>query len=199
SKELSGTFSSLKIAIDELQEEFPERKIYTVDSKVISIGSYLLNRLVSNLYHQGKTAEEIVEYANRERDKVAMYLYSDDLKFFRRSGRVSNFSAFMGTILGIHPIIHLDSNGFMKALTKARGRLGSLNKILDFVSELEEDIADYPVIIGHADCEDLAHKLGELLEQRFGKLNIEYVIVNPTAGAHCGPNSMGIAFHAKHR
>ena len=106
----------------------------------------------------------------------------------------------MGNILGIHPIIHMSSEGKMVNIAKARGRMTTLNKIVDMVSENEEKIKDYPVIIAHSDSLEIAHQLENLLKQRFGEdLKTEYVVVNPTAGAHCGPNCVGVGFHAKSR
>ena len=72
--------------------------------------------------------------------------------------------------------------------------------ILDIMSELQEDMKSHRVIISHSDVLDLAKQFGELVKERFGSdLELEYAIVNPTAGSHCGPNAIGISFHAKHR
>lgn len=197
---LSGTFNAMNIAIEELKEKYPERKIYTVDTKAISICSLVMLEEAAKLYKDGKTAEEIVEFITNERDKYAVYFYADDLKFFKRSGRVSNFSAIMGTILGIHPIIYIDENGIMTSISKGKGQKGTLKKLLNYVIELEDHIKDHPVIIAHADAIEIAKMLGQMLKDQFGEdLKIEYSVVNPTAGAHCGPDTIGVAFHAKHR
>ena len=106
----------------------------------------------------------------------------------------------MGNILGIHPIIHINSEGIMTNIAKSKGKIATLNKILNMVDELQDDITNYPIIIAHTDAPELAEKLAEMVKAKYGEnLQIEYLIVNPTAGAHCGPNCVGIAFHAKHR
>ena len=200
SKAMSGTFNSLNLALQELKEKYPERNFYTIDTKAITALSYLVVTEIGKLVKQGKTIDELLAWANTEVDKYAIYFYADDLTFFKRSGRVSGFSGVMGNLLGIHPIIHMSSEGKMVNLAKARGKRNSLNKIIDMVSEIEEDIANYPVIIAHSDCLEIAHELEKLMKERFGEnLKTEYVVVNPTAGAHCGPNCVGVAFHAKHR
>lgn len=200
SKAMSGTFNSLNLALQELKEKYPERNFYTIDTKAITALSYLVVTEIGRLVKQGKTIDELLAWANTEVDKYAIYFYADDLTFFKRSGRVSGFSGVMGNLLGIHPIIHMSSEGKMVNLAKARGKRNSLNKIIDMVSEIEEDIANYPVIIAHSDCLEIAHELEKLMKERFGEnLKTEYVVVNPTAGAHCGPNCVGVAFHAKHR
>lgn len=200
SKELSGTFNAMRIAVEELKEVYPNQTIYTIDTRGITICSYVIVREIGKMVQENKTLEEITEWASKEVSKFATYFYADDLKFFSKSGRISNFSAIMGTLFGIHPIIHMDEKGALTALSKSRGRLGSLSKIVDYVLELEEDIASYPIVIGHTDALELATKLGEMLQSRLNqKLNIEYIVVNPTSGAHCGPNCVGICFHAKNR
>lgn len=200
SKAMSGTFNALNLALIELKEKYPERNLYTIDTKAITALSYLIVTEVGKLYKQGKTLEELLEWSKTEIDKYAIYFYADDLTFFKRSGRVSGFSGTMGNILGIHPIIHMSSEGKMVNIAKGRGRLSTLKKIIEMVGENEENIKDYPVIIAHSDCLEIAHQLEELLKEKYGQdLKTEYVVVNPTAGAHCGPNCVGVGFHAKHR
>lgn len=200
SKAMSGTFNAMNIAIEELKEEYPDRTIYTIDTKGITICSYNIVKEIGDLYLQGKSIEEIIKWSEVEVDKFATYFYADTLDFFKLSGRVTNFSAIMGTLFGVHPVITMNSEGKMVSVNKCKGKTKSLNKLVDYVCELGEDVEKHRVIIGHSDALDLAKKLGELLEERLGKkLPIEYVVVNPTAGSHCGPDTIGVCFHAKHR
>lgn len=200
STQLSGTFNAMNIAVDELLEKYPDRKFYTIDTKAITICSLNIVREIGDLYKQGKTIDEIMDWAKEEVDKFAIYFYADDLKFFQRSGRVSNFKAIVGDFFGIKPIINIGSDGKMVSIGKGKGRIGALRKIISYVEELQEDIKDHRVIIGHTDALEIAEILAEMLREKFGQdLNIEFVIVNPTAGSHCGPDEIGDSFHAKHR
>lgn len=197
---MSGTFNALRLALEELKEKYPERTVHLLDTKGITLGSYNICLSIGEMYKAGKSIEEIKSWAEEEVDKFAVYFYADDLKFFGKSGRVSGFAAFMGNIIGLKPIIFMDSDGVMKTKAKCRGRTQSLTKLLDYVDELQEDMRNYRVIIAHADCEDIAFELADMFKKRFGDdINIEYDVVNPTAGSHCGPNTIGISFHAKHR
>lgn len=197
---MSGTFNALRLALEELKEKYPERTVHCIDTKGITLGSYNICLSIGELYKAGKSIEEIKQWAEEEVDKYAVYFYADDLKFFGKSGRVSGFAAFMGNIIGLKPIIFMDSDGVMKTKAKCRGRAQSLNKLLDYVDELQEDMRDHRVIIAHADCEDIANELADLFRKRFGDdIKLEFDVVNPTAGSHCGPNTIGISFHAKHR
>ena len=197
---LSNTFENMDKAVATLKAKYPERKFWTVDT--LGISALCLNILmeVSDLYKAGKTAEEIVGWAKVEVPKFPMYFFADDLKFFRRSGRVSGLAATMGNFIGIRPIIYLDDNGKMVSIGKETGRAKTIDRLLAYVDELGEDVAAHRVVIGHSDCPELVDIVTAKLRAKYGEgLRIVVTVVNPTIGSHCGPNGLGICFHAKHR
>ena len=200
SSAMSGTFESMRIAWEQLSTKYPDRKLHTVDTKGISILSYNIIEEIATLASKGATAEEILDWANREVDKFAVYFYSNNLKFFARSGRISNFSAAMGSLIGIRPIISVDEKGVMSSIGKAKGKQGAINALLDYVKKLQDDIKGHKVVIGHTDALDQAQHLENLLKQEYGDdLIVEIMPVNPTIGSHCGPETVGVCFHAIHR
>ena len=200
SSAMSGTFNSMRLALEELKEKYPDRHVYTVDTLSITAGAYGVAIEVMDLYKQGKSIEEIQEWAKEEVEKFPIYFYADNLKFFAKSGRVSGFKAFMGGLVGIKPIIHVNSQGQMVSIDKGRGRQVALRKIVDYALKLQDHIEDHRVIIGHSDALPLAQELAEMLQKEFdSKLNIVYVEVNPTIGGHCGPDCIGVCFHGIHR
>ena len=197
---MTATFNSMRLALEELKEKYPERKVYTIDTKGITLGSYNICLTIGEMYKNGASIEEIQAWADKEIDKTAFYFYADDLKFFGRSGRVSGFAAFFGNIIGLKPIIFIDTDGKMKTKDKCRGRKQALQRLLEYVIELEDDIKNHRVVIAHTDALEIAEEFGAMMKKQFGDdLNIEYEVVNPTAGSHCGPNAMGVTFHSKHR
>ena len=197
---MTATFNSMRLALEELAEKYPERKLYQIDTKGITLGSYNICLEIGEMYKNGASIEDIQKWADVEIDKTAFYFYADDLKFFGRSGRVSGFAAFFGNIIGLKPIIFIDTDGKMKTKDKCRGRKQALQKLLNYVIDLEEDITKHRVTIAHTDALEIAEEFGEMMKKQFGEdLKIEYEVVNPTAGSHCGPNAMGVTFHAKHR
>ncbi|MBR2971279.1 MAG: DegV family protein [Clostridia bacterium] len=197
---MSGTFDSMKLAWKELSEKYPDRKLYTVDTKAITICSNNIVKEIGEMALRGASVEEILAWAHTEVDKFAVYFFADDLKFFVRSGRVSGLSAVFGGILGIRPIININSDGIMGSVAKAKGRKGAINKILAYVDELQDNIKEHRVIVGHADAPELAAEVELRLKEKYGDdLRTEIVVVNPTAGSHCGPDTVGVCFHAKHR
>ena len=199
SEKLSGTFSSMNLAVEELKEKYPERKFCAVDTKAISILALIIIREVGKMYLEGKSLEEIAAWVEENRLNYSIFLYADDLNFFAKSGRISNFSAIMGSLLGLHPIIHINTEGKMLSLCKCRGKKGTINKIIELVEANHDNIKDNKVIVGHCDDIDTANTLKELLTKKFGDLDIETAVVNPTAGAHCGPSCVGVAFRSKGR
>ena len=196
----SNTFTIMQQALDKLKVKYPERKFYHIDTLGITALSYNIVLECAEQYKAGKTAEEIVEWAKVEVPKFSMYFFADDLKFFRRSGRVSGLAATMGGLIGIRPIIYLNDEGKMVSIGKEKGRAKAIARLVQYVEELGEDVKAHRVLIGHSDCPDIAAEAERLLKEKFGQdLNVITNVVNPTIGSHCGPNAIGICFHAKHR
>ncbi len=197
---MTATFDNMNKAIEKLKEKYPERKFYHIDTKGITIESYNIVKEIGDLHKQGKTIEEILAWAEKEVDRFAIYFFADDLKFFKRSGRVSGLAATMGTLIGVRPIIHMNSEGKMVSVGKEKGRQKAINRLVTYVEELGDDLYSHRVIVGHTDAPEIVAEVVNGLEEKFGKeLNIEIVNVNPTAGSHCGPSGVGVCFHAKHR
>ena len=200
SRNMSGTFNAMNLALEELKERYPERKIYLIDTKGITIMSNIIVKEIGDMFLGGKSVEEIMAWAEKEVDHYATYFFADTLTFFKRSGRVSGVSAVMGNLIGIKPIIYMNDEGKMTNIGKERGRHNAVKRLLTYVDELAVDIKNRRVIIGHTDALEIAESIGEQLKEKYGSgLKIEYVPVNPTAGSHCGPDTVGIAFYAKHR
>lgn len=200
SKAMTATFDSMDIAVSELLKKYPDRKFYHIDTKGITICSLIIVKEIGDMYLNGATVEEILKWAETEVDHYATYFFADDLKFFKRSGRVSNIAAVMGGMIGLKPIICMGQDGKMTNVSKAIGRSAALNKLVSVVNELGDNVENYRVIVGHADAFELAEELANKLQEVYNnKLKIEYAVVNPTAGSHCGPNTVGVAFHSIRR
>lgn len=200
SPNFSGTFSAMNLALDELKKEYPERKFFTLDTNAISLLSLNILLEAGQMYLDGKSAEEIVAWGEKEANNFSMYLTVEDLTFFKRSGRVDNFTAFFGNLLGIRPIIYISEQGKMESIDKARGENASLQKILDKVKASQSDIKKHKIILAHGDCPIIVEKMKALLIKEFGDgLDFEVLPVNPTAGCHCGPDAFGLSFHSNGR
>ena len=200
SRAMTNTFEAMDQAVAELKSQYPERRFEQIDTKGITTISYAIVRAVGDLFKEGKTLDEVLAWAQTEVDRYAMYFFADDLKFFRRSGRVSGLAATMGTLIGIRPIIYMSPEGKMVSCGKEKGRLKAMEHLVGKVAELGDEIKAHRFYVGHTDAPEIAEELGRMLKERFGEdLNIEYVVCNPTAGSHAGPNGVGVCFHAKQR
>ena len=199
SRAMTNTFDAMDQAVAELKAQYPDARFEEIDTKGITTISYAIVREVGDLVKAGKSLDEILEWARTEVDHFAMYFFADDLKFFRRSGRVSGLAATMGTLIGVRPLIHMSQAGKMESVGTAKGRPNAMKALVDKVAELGDEIEKHRICIGHTDAPEIAHEVGRMIEERFGRQNIEYVDVNPTAGSHCGPNGVGVCFHAKSR
>jgi len=197
---MTASFDAMDRVVARLLEKYPGRKFYSIDTKGITIVSYLIVRELGDRLKAGMTAEEAVKWAETEVDRYSQYFFADDLKFFRRSGRVSGLAATMGGLIGLRPVIHMSKAGKMESLGTVKGRANVMEKLINYVEEYGDDIKNHRFIVGHTDAPELAEELAGMLHKRFGDdLEIEFVCTNPTAGSHCGPNGVGLAFHSKGR
>ena len=200
SRAMTATFDAMDEAVASLKERYPDRQFYSIDTKGITIVSFAIALAVGDLILAGKTAEEAVQWAETEVDRHAIYFFADDLKFFRHSGRVSGLASTMGTLLGVRPIIYMNSEGKMVSIGSERGRARAIDRLMQYLDELGSDAASHRVIIGHSDVPEIAAEVEKKLREKLGNgTEILTVMVNPTTGGHCGPNGVGICFHAVHR
>lgn len=199
SSKLSGTFSAMKIAIDTLKEKYPERTIYAIDTKAITGLALCMLDDIARIADQGKSIPEIIaEFEATVLNSYSLYAFASDLQFFRRSGRLSGISAFMGSMLSIRPLISIDDEGRMGAVGKAVGRQGAISKIQSAIDKLGVEIAKHPLYIVHSDNLPAAQELAAYIERKYGA-EPRIIWINPTAGVHCGPGCLGVAFHALRR
>lgn len=200
SRAMTATFDAMDQAVKELSEKYPNVRFSDIDTKGITIISRAIVLEVGDMIRAGKSVDEVLEWAKTEVDHFAIYFFADDLKFFKHSGRVSGLAATMGTLLGVRPIIYMNTEGKMVSIGSERGRARAMHKLMQYVDELGDDVKGHRVIVGHTDAEEIATEVMNELKAKFGEgLCIETVAVNPTTGGHCGPNGVGICFHAKHR
>ena len=200
SRNMTASFDNMDIAVKELLDKYPGRKFYEIDTKGITICSLMAVKEIGDMYKAGKSIDEILEWSETEIDKVACYFFADDLKFFRHSGRVTGIAGTMGTLLGVRPIIYMNEEGKMVSVGKEKGRVKAMERLVQYVDDLGEDVKAHRVIIGNTDSRDIAEEVEKMLKERYGAdLRTEICDVNPTAGSHCGPNTVGVCFHGKRR
>ena len=196
SRELSGTFNHMDVAIKELKEKYPERKITCFDTRNICIGGGIQAIEACKLHNAGASDEEVVAFLTEFKDKVSMYFYVDSLQYLKRGGRISAMSAVMGSMLNIKPILGINE-GKLEKLTTVKGT----KKALDFIyGKFETEYADderYDVYILDADSKQIGDDLAEKIRNSGKKVNINRIFVGPVIGAHSGPGTVGVVFVKK--
>lgn len=200
SRAMTATFDAMDKAVAELKQKYPERKFYEVDTKGITILSCNIVMEIGEMFKKGASAEEVLDWAKSEVDHFAVYFFASDLKFFMHSGRVSGLAGTMGTLLGIRPIIHIGEDGKMTNVGKEKGKKKAVDRLATYAAELGDEIEKHHIVLASTDARELADEVGKAIEEKVGrKLTFDYVDVNPTAGSHCGPDTVGVSFHAIHR
>lgn len=191
---LSTTFNSSRIACEELEEKYPDRKILCVDSLCASAGQGLLVYLASQKKNEGYSLEELAKYIEDTRLSVCHWFTVEDLVYLKRGGRVSPAVAFVGGVLGIKPILHVDNEGKLVSVSKVRGRKASLNALVDKFGELSLENGDKTVFISHADAEDDANYIATQFAEKYSADVKVITDIGPVIGAHSGPGTMAVFF-----
>lgn len=196
---LSTTYNSGRMAAEELSEQYPDRKVIAVDTLAASAGYGLLLYLAVQEKNTGATMDEVAKYVEDIRLKICHWFTVEDLVYLKRGGRVSPTVAFVGGVLGIKPVLHVDNEGHLINMFKERGRKKSLEALAKKYGELALDAKDGTVFISHGDCEDDAKSLADLLKERYG-VNVALITpIGPVIGAHSGPGTMALFFLGKER
>jgi len=194
SSALSTTYQSAVIAAEGLKEEFPEATIHVVDSKAASLGQGLLVYLCAQQQKAGKTIEEVYAYAEDIKLKVCHWFTVDDLNHLKRGGRVSAATALVGTMLSIKPVLHVDNEGRLINVSKARGRKASLMALVDQMEKAAVNPAKQTIFISHGDCEEDAQIVAAEIRRRFGTETIHINYVGPVIGSHTGAGVVALFF-----
>lgn len=189
---LSTTFQSSVIAVNELAEQYPDRKICTVDTLCASLGQGLLVWHAVQEQKKGKSIEEVRDWVEENKLHLCHWFTVDDLHFLKRGGRISAATAVVGTMLSIKPVLHVDDEGHLISMGKARGRGASLTALVDHMEQTVTDVDT--VFISHGDCLADAEKVAADVKKRFGTKTVVINNVGPVIGAHSGPGTLALFF-----
>lgn len=196
---LSTTCNSAMIAAQELEEEYPERKVLVVDTLGASMGQGLMCWYVAKKAAEGVSLEDLRDYAESIKPHMAHWFTVNDLFHLKRGGRVSAATAVVGTMLQIKPVLHVDDEGHLVSVSKARGRKGSLDAMVAKFGEDAMDPQNQTIFLSHGDCLDDAKYVGEQIQAKYGVQDVKYSYVGPVIGAHTGPGVVALFFYSKQR
>lgn len=199
SSNLSGSYNSSRIAMEELKEKFPNRKIAIVDSLCASMGEGLLVHLAKQKMNAGVGFDELTQWVEDTKQKVCHWFTVDDLNHLQRGGRVSKASAFIGTLMSIKPVLNVDENGRLVARDKVRGRKQALDAVVEKMAKYAVNPSQQTIFISHGDCLVDAEYVRDKIKERFGVQEIMISYVGPVIGAHSGPGTIALFFLGKDR
>lgn len=196
---LSTTFNSARIAARELSEKYPTRQIVVVDSLCASTGYGMLVYLTLRKLGEGATLEEAAAYAENMRPHMCHWFTVDDLNFLKRGGRISSVAAFVGTAIGIKPVLHMNDEGKLISRFNVRGRKKAVKALCDKMGELAVNPNEGPVYICHGDCRADADSLAAMVKDAYG-VEVEIIAyTGPVIGSHSGPGTLALFFVGKER
>ncbi len=191
---LSTTFNSGRIAALELAERYPDRKITVIDTLSASAGFGLLVYLAVQKKNEGASMDEVAAYIEELKWKLCHWFTVDDLVYLKRGGRISSTAAFVGNVLGIKPVLHMDNEGHLINMFKVRGRKTAVSSLADQYDKLAVDPTGGTVFISHADCMNDAKELAAILKNKHG-VDVQIITdVGPVIGAHSGPGTLALFF-----
>ena len=190
---LSTTFNSARLAALELREKYPDRRIEVIDTLAASAGEGLIVYLAAEKKKEGKTLDEVAEYVRGIVPHLCHWFTVDDLVYLKRGGRVSPTAAFVGNLLGIKPVMHVDDDGHLINVEKVRGRKNAIAALADKYAESAYDKSGI-AFISHAACQNDAEALAGILKERYGAQVLRIENVGPVIGAHAGPGTLALFF-----
>lgn len=196
---LSGTFQSVSIALKELQEEYPQRKIFFVDSLAAALGEGLLVWYAITQREAGKAIEEVYQWLLDNRLHLCHWFTVDDLFFLKRGGRVSATAAVLGTALNIKPVMHVDDEGHLMLVEKARGRKKALDALVAHFEASVEKPEGQEIYISHGDCLEDAMYVADKVKEKYPVGNVLVRMLDPVIGAHSGPGTVALFFLGRKR
>lgn len=191
---LSTTYNSSFLASKQLLENYPDSKIIVVDSLAASAGFGLLLYLAIQKKESGADIDALEAYVKDTIPHLCHWFTVDDLVYLKRGGRVSPAAAFIGGMLGIKPVLHVDDEGHLVPVTKVRGRKASIKALADKYGELAINKTEGPVFICQGDCKEDADLLADMIKNDYGNSVDMIVYTGPVIGAHSGPGTLALFF-----
>lgn len=200
---ISGSFNSANIAKSMLEEEYPDRKIYVIDSVGAASGYGLLLDKVAELREAGMGIDELAAWVEANKLKVQTWFFSSDLTFFVKGGRVSKAAGLIGGALSICPVLIVDKEGKLSVNQKVRTKKKASKTLVDIMEANAQDGLAYAdkCYLSHSACEEDAKAIAAMIEERFPNLKDGVLINNigTTIGSHTGPGTIALFYWGKER
>lgn len=195
---ISGTYNAACAAADELREQYPDRKLYVVDSLAASSGFGLLADRCADLRDAGMGIDDLKNWVLENRLYLHHWFFSTDLKYYVRGGRISKTSGFIGGVLGICPLLNVNDEGKLIPREKIRGKKRVIARMVEKMKEHASLGADYDgkVFLSNSACYGDARAVADLIESAFPKMKgkVQIFDIGALIGSHTGPGTVALFF-----
>ena len=193
---LSGSYNSTRLAAESVMEKHPDTRIIVIDSLCASLGEGLLVHKAVTMRDAGKSLDEVVSWLEENKLHLVHNFTVDDLFHLYRGGRVSKTAAFVGTMIQLKPVLHVDDEGHLIPLSKVRGRKKSLIALVDSMKKQLGSWQDKNdvIFISHGDCLEDAQFVADRIKEQLGYENFLIHDVGPTIGTHTGPGVVALFY-----
>jgi DegV family protein with EDD domain len=200
---LSGTYNSARLAVAELREKYPDRKLYLVDSLAASSGFGLIMETLADKRDEGMGIDELCDWIEDNKLRMQHWFFSTDLTFYIKGGRVSKTAGLVGNVLNICPLLNVDNLGRLQPREKIRGKKKVIARTLEMMEQHAQDGLGYSgkCYISYSACLDDALKLASMIEERFPNLKeqVQLYPIGATIGSHTGPGTVALFFWGDER
>ncbi len=196
---LSGTYQSAMIAKDMVISQHPEARIEIVDSLGASMGLGLLVHTAGQQRLAGRTLDDVVAHAEATKLTINHFFTVDDLGTLKRGGRLSDVQAFLGTLLQVKPVLHVNNQGKLVPFVKAKGRRHSLQTIIDVMANYIIDPQSQTIFISHGDVTEDADFVAQKIKEKYQVADVLIHPIGPIIGAHSGPGTIAVFFYGRQR
>ncbi|WHY78950.1 DegV family protein [Neobacillus sp. WH10] len=193
SSELSGTYSTAVMILDQVKEKYPNFQLTIVDTKCASLGFGLVVQEAARLASNNTAKEKILEDVLFRSQHMEHIFTVEDLDYLAKGGRVSKASAFLGGLLNIKPILNME-DGKLVPIEKIRGKKKVYRRLIEIMNERGSNIQEQVIGISHADNEGSALEVKAMIEEEFHPKEVYISSIGSAIGAHTGPGTISIFF-----
>lgn len=196
---MSGSFNNARLCMEELQQEYPQRKLICIDTLGGSVGESFLVREAARKQYEGMNIDELAAWAKTQKLKVCHWFTVDIFDHLKHGGRVSATAAAVGGLLNIKPMLHVDEVGKLSVVKKPRGRRKAIHEQIECMKAGWQPEISPLVVIGHGDDIDAAMMLKEAAKDKFPDADIHIAEIGPIIGAHTGPGMLALIYWGSNR
>ncbi len=184
---LSSTYSSSLNAAQAVMEDYPDRKIESVDTLGATGGVGLLLMQAIKSREEGKTIEENAAYLRKIVPDIGFWFMVEDLEYLKRGGRVSATAAFAGNVLNLKPVLKINDEGKLINISKQRGVPRAVKYLIECYEGAHDDTISSDVIVAHAVCKERAEKMRDEILRINPNAKVQICSMGPVIGSHTGP------------